>query len=101
MTVCFTSTLENAEVIVVGKRCSVGGSDLNPLTDAGRHANGGEGHGNEQCCTHQCLHVLIVTIANKIGFDGLVLILQKSPFLIGDLRNSHIFCELVFTQIVL
>jgi len=27
---------------------------------------------------------LIVTIANKIGFDGLVLILQKSPFLIGD-----------------
>jgi len=42
--------------------------------------------------------VLIVTIANKIGFEGLVLILQKSPFLIGDLQNSHIFCELVFTK---
>jgi len=82
-------------VVVVVQGCPVCGPDLNPLGCAGRygtgrHANGGESHGNQQQSTHQCFHLLIVTIANKIGFGCFVLILQKSPFLIGDLQKSHI-----------
>lgn len=82
-------------MVVVVQGCPVCGSDLNPLGCAGqygtgRHANGGESHGNQQQSTHQCFHLLIVTIANKIGFGCFVLILQKSPFLIGDLQKiSH------------
>ena len=49
---CFTSTLENAEVIVVGKRCSVGCSDLNPLTGAGRHAKTDYGESHDRDFLH-------------------------------------------------
>ena len=92
----FANCFKSVYVIIIGKRCPVCCPNLYPLARtrrhcAGRHANGGESHGNQQQSTHKCFHLLIVTIANKIGFDCLVLILQKSPFLIGDLHNFHIF----------
>lgn len=110
----FANCFKSVYVIIIGKRCPVCCPNLYPLAwtrrhcagkygtqryGAGRHANGGESHGNQQQSTHKCFHLLIVTIANKIGFDCLVLILQKSPFLIGDLHNFHIFWWLNFALI--
>ena len=88
-------------MVVVVQGCPVCGPDLNPLGCAGRygtgrHANGGESHGNQQQSTHQCFHLLIVTIANKIGFGCFVLILQKvnDRFTViseEKLENSRLF----------